>query len=394
MRSPSPLVEALSHPSDHPGATTPEGRPERPLLPAAIVAMLGCLLLFVAIQTLLGVYDIHVIRDAITRGLVDGYSLSLRDRLLPALVGGLIGYLVIAMVGVAIAAEGHRLLFVLPAAGYVLTDLVLGPVHQPEPIGAAWGIDCFSTNGSCSGPWFGHPWVGAIVDLALVLLPGAVVSARVRARRWPGAADAPAVAATLAVVAAVVAAGWAIAVIEGYLHVRELATVALAGLLIGAARRWWPSLHILLAGFVSGGFWFLWYHILFPDPRFPTSGMGWRYLLEVAGPLVAVGLVASAWQPLAWLLRRAKERPLSLVIAVNVLNVGDAVLTALAVSSGGALEANPVVRLAGLPAKVALVGLLTWLLYRRRPPALVWPAAALVAVSCYHVTGILVNGWR
>jgi hypothetical protein len=53
-----------------------------------------------------------------------------------------------------------------------------------------------------------------------------------------------------------------------------------------------------------------------------------------------------------------------------------------------------VVRIAGLPAKVVLVGLLTWLLYRRRPAALVWPAAALVAVTCYHVSGILVNGWR
>jgi presenilin-like A22 family membrane protease len=69
-------------------------------------------------------------------------------------------------------------------------------------------------------------------------------------------------------------------------------------------------------------------------------------------------------------------------------------MTFLAVRSGGAFEANPVVRFAGLPAKIALVGLLTWLLYRRKPPALVWPFAALLWVAGYHVVGILVNGWR
>jgi hypothetical protein len=300
---------------------------------------------------------------------------------------------VIATVGVAIASEGHRVLFAAPAAAYVLTDLLVGPVHQPEPIGTAWGIECFSMSGDCSGPWFVGTWVGALVDLALVALPGGVLALRVRSRRWPGVADVSALAAILTVVAAVVAAGWAIAVIDGYLQVRELVIVAAAGLLIGTARRWWPWLHVLLALFATGALGWIWEPILFPDPSFPFS-QAWPTVLEGTWPLVAVGLVASAWQPLAWLLRRAKQRPLSLVLAVNVLNVGDAVLTALAVGSGGALEANPVVRVGGLPAKVALVGLLTWLLYRRRPTALVWPAAALVAVSCYHVTGILVNGWR
>jgi hypothetical protein len=395
MRTSSPRVEAPPHPPEDPEAEAQarEGTGDRRLVPAALVALLGGLLVFLGIQTLLGIYDIHVIRDAIARGLVDGYSLTLRDRLLPGLIGGLIGYVVIAMVGVAIAAEGHRLLFAVPAAAYVLTTFVVGPIHQPEPIGTAWGIECFSMTGFCSGPWFVHAWVGSLVDLALVALPGVVVAVRVRSRRWPGVADAPTVGAILTVVAAVVAAGWAIAVIEGYLHARELVIVAAAGLLIGAARRWWPWLPVLLALFATGALGWIWEPMLFPDPNFSFS-QAWPYVVERTWPIVAVGLVASVWQPLAWLLRRAKERPLSLVIAVNVLNVGDAVLTALAVSSGGALEANPVVRIAGLPAKVALGALLTWLLYRRRPAALVWPAAALVAVSWYHVTGILVNGWR
>jgi hypothetical protein len=87
-----------------------------------------------------------------------------------------------------------------------------------------------------------------------------------------------------------------------------------------------------------------------------------------------------------------QDRPVQLVIAVNALNIVDAVMTTLAVRSGGAFEANPLIRFGGLPVKVLLVGVLTVLLYRRRPTSLVWPAAALLWVACYHVGGILVNG--
>ena len=80
------------------------------------------------------------------------------------------------------------------------------------------------------------------------------------------------------------------------------------------------------------------------------------------------------------------------MVEVNLLNIVDAVMTTLVVRSGGAVEANPLVRFGGLPAKVILVGVLTWLLYRRRPVSLVWPAAALLWVACYHMCGIFVNG--
>ena len=117
-------------------------------------------------------------------------------------------------------------------------------------------------------------------------------------------------------------------------------------------------------------------------------------MLEEMWPIVAVGLIGSAWQPLAWVIRKLQERPFQLAIAVNVLNLVDALMTLLAVRSGGAYESNPVVRLVGLPAKVVLVGLLTWLLYRRKSSALVWPFAALLLVAGYHVAGMVVNGWR
>jgi hypothetical protein len=118
------------------------------------------------------------------------------------------------------------------------------------------------------------------------------------------------------------------------------------------------------------------------------------YILGRVWPIALIGLIASGWQSLAWVIRKLQERPFQLAIAVNVLNLVDAVMTLLAVRSGGAYESNPVVRLVGLPAKIVLVGLLTWLLYRRKSPALVWPFAALLLVAGYHVAGMVVNGWR
>lgn len=116
-------------------------------------------------------------------------------------------------------------------------------------------------------------------------------------------------------------------------------------------------------------------------------------VIGTAGLFVVGVLVASAWEPLASVIRRSDIRPLGLLIAVNVLNLADAVLTAVEVHSGHALELNPLIRYGGLPLKVAVVGAISWLLYRRRPAALLWPAIVLLAVVCYHVSGFVVN-WK
>src|SRR5205823_1465109 len=83
-------------------------------------------------------------------------------------------------------------------------------------------------------------------------------------------------------------------------------------------------------------------------------------------PVVGCALIASLWDRLADAMRWTIARPMSLLVTVNLLNLADAVLTRFAVSAGAAVELNPVVRLIGLPAKLLLVGLLSWLLYRRR----------------------------
>ena len=74
---------------------------------------------------------------------------------------------------------------------------------------------------------------------------------------------------------------------------------------------------------------------------------------------------------------------LFLLAAVNILNLADAILTDLAIRTGLATELNPVASAIGTPGKVALVGVASFLLYRIRPRALVWPTLALASVVGY-----------
>jgi Domain of unknown function (DUF5658) len=371
------------------------GRPRgRSAVRLALVATLGGLVAFLLIQTALAAHNAGVAREAIDLGWLEPSPfdrVTWASRLSTALPYGAVSYLVLSLAGSAIAGRGHRLLFGLPALALIFVPVLPSP-HQPHAIGLEWVIQCYAPV-KCSWPWFAHPWVGAFVDLALVLVPGGVVGRSVPARRWPGSTDVPVIAAILTAAATAGTAWWALAAIRSYVDPAMLGTVAGFGLVLGVTRPWWPWLHVVFAAFAFGFFGLMLDLLLWPDPSYGL-GDALPYALGELWPIVAVGLIASAWQPLAWAIRKLQARPLRLVIAVNVLNVVDAVMTSLAVRSGGAFEANPIVRLVGLPAKVVLVGLLTWLLYRRKPSALVWPFGALLCVAGYHVAGIFVNGWR
>jgi hypothetical protein len=394
VRSPAParLVAPIEpHAEDAPS--------RRPIVRVALLATAVGLLAFLLVQALLAAYNLGVVREAIDRGMLqvsERDRLSLSSRLAPALIYGALSYVMLALVGSAVASRGHRVLFVLPATVYVFATVFVGRLFQPEAIGTEWSLDCYSEALTCAGPWFGHPWFGPLVDLAVVLVPGWVITRSVRPRRWPGRTDAAVVAAILVSAGGVAIAGWTIAVTQSYLDLRTILPIAALGLALGVARPWWPWLHVLFAGFAAGAFGWVMDWIFWPYPM-PAGFTFWDdvpYILGRVWPIALIGLIASTWRSLAWVMRKLQERPLRLAIAVNVLNLVDALMTLVAVRSGGAYESNPVVRLVGLPAKVVLVGLLTWLLYRRKSSALVWPFAALLLVAGYHVAGMVVNGWR
>jgi Domain of unknown function (DUF5658) len=181
-------------------------------------------------------------------------------------------------------------------------------------------------------------------------------------------------------------------VLTGETPVAVVLSAGAFALLASSSRPWWPWATILVAAAMSG-----WMGELFTDLNYGARTLGgvpsdlgaaslhaWPYLLSVA--------VLSVWELLSAAMRRSEESPVGLLVAVNLLNVADALFTRLAVHAGQATELNPLVRAVGLPAKVVGVGLLSWLLYRRRPALLLIPAAALLVVLAYHVSGLVVDG--
>lgn len=78
-----------------------------------------------------------------------------------------------------------------------------------------------------------------------------------------------------------------------------------------------------------------------------------------------------------------------LLVALNVLNLLDALLTYLVTRAGVAVEGNPVVDAMTLPGKVAFVAALSLLLWKVRPRALVVPVAGYALVVVYTIAGTL-----
>jgi hypothetical protein len=292
-------------------------------------------------------------------------------------------YLGVAGAGVVLASLGRRALFAVPTLTLVGYGVVFGFGHLPQPIGTQWTFQCAS---GCAA-WYSNAWIGAGVDLLLVLIPGAVVAATVPRKRWPERVDASTIAAMGIALAATIIAYRTTVIVNGSGDLSGTITVASFALLAGTARRWWPWTHVLLALALSGGGMVLAWNAMFPDAGIDIA----HYLWESAAPLVVVALIVASWQPMASILRKAKSRPLGLFVVANLLNVADAVLTMAAVGAGKAVEMNPIVRWMGMPAKIVLVAGLTWILYRRRASGLIWTVAVLFSVLCYHLSGLVVN---
>jgi hypothetical protein len=73
---------------------------------------------------------------------------------------------------------------------------------------------------------------------------------------------------------------------------------------------------------------------------------------------------------------------------LNGLNLVDAALTMVVLRAGIALEANPFVRLIGLPGKLILVAVASAILVRLRPVALLIPIAGMLAAVGWTLTGL------
>lgn len=114
-----------------------------------------------------------------------------------------------------------------------------------------------------------------------------------------------------------------------------------------------------------------------------------RWAAVLFGNLLAVALIALLVAGIDRSL--AAQRPgVGLLVAVNVLNVFDAVSTWLLIDRGHALELNPLMDTpAALMGKVVGVAAATVWLRRQRPVALAIPLVPLVWVTLYQLVGWL-----
>lgn len=280
----------------------PPAPEERRIGGRGLRALLGGAALFTLGQALLVVNDLRAYQAAHARGLIPGFEPAAWGRVLTlVLVGGGIAFVGFALAGMIVAAAGHRLLFVIPAAVFVLLPVVQAGQHLPQPLGPAWVEFCSLP---CPPGWF--VWMGALLDLALVWAPGFVVASGAASGRWGDRLDGRAAASITLAVALVVLTFWTVTALDREPEFRAVAAVVVFGLAAGATRPWWPWAHLLFPAVAGGALAILADAAFTPDPSFPFSEavpfVSWPYL-----PLAVLGLLASSWTLLSNLLRRPRS---------------------------------------------------------------------------------------
>jgi len=259
--------------------------------------------------------------------------------------------------GMALLARGgRRWAFAVPAVVLALGPLLAGELPR-----------------AVAGQGWSQPWAGVALELGLLSLPAAFV-----------ADGAQPVRTRLSDFAALLLTG-SIAVVLAHTlasHIAGVDSNSLAtlvamfafGVLAPARWRYRAALavlpFVLARAAVGANVW---------------PGASWAGSVAVLGVPLVLGFTAPS---ASRLLERVGESSATLLVGVNVLNIADALLTFLAGRAGVATEANPVVRLVGLPAKVLGVGAASVLIARWRPRLLLIPLVVLVGVLVYHLSGL------
>jgi hypothetical protein len=324
----------------------------------------------------------HPGREAVIYSLGPFLAVLTGSILLAALRHRIAAFAIFALT--ALTTISQSVLGVLPA------DRGLYSRVGPNPLGPYW------TTGNIR-PAIGELWRASVIDYSLALLPALALVAwtmhgesRSRFRpRVPTRSEA---------------AGLACAVFFFWLvlHTWELRE-ALRGspgpgigtdlvafvpfFLFGVALERGPRLRLLAVPAVPILWATTWLpHVLVGD----TRGLDWSEM-HATLPFVAVVAAGTLWHPIAALLDRELTQSWALVVALNLLNVADLVLTRIALHSGQAVEANPFAAWIGPGVKLIGVGIASTLVARFRPRALIWLVMAFAAVIVWHLSGAVLD---
>jgi hypothetical protein len=370
----------------------PAGVPveRRRVAPSAALATVASLGIFITAQTLLLLRAHRLMWEAFLLQNGPHYANEVLGPIWPDLLLTTGRFCGLLLAGITLAVVGRRRAYALPAIAWFLLSMTHGPalVHlpHPAPIGVGWG-PVSGTAIDSPFVWM-NQWVGSVIDFTLALLPAAVLASGLRrtelrpegrTRLVPPATSIAAFAlCAFVLVLTMLALAMSVDSLYPWAQVPVMVPLFLFGGLLGTRRPalLWTAVAVPLLAQMDWG------------SLFPFGSPSAVPALVAAVPFVLVTGLGLAPRPLARALERLRESPLSALVLVNVLNVADAVLTWAAIDSKQASEANPVVRMLGLPAKVMLVAAISLVLYRRQPRALAWVVLIFTGVIAWHVAGL------
>lgn len=288
----------------------------------------------------------------------------------------------LAALPLILAAQHSNYRWLLPIVP-ILYVLLSGP--GASPIGLEWRTSCENC------PWFAAEWFGPLLDVVLVSGPAFWV-----ARKKPSSsadslpsADLPNWVAAVSVGALLMLTFWAFSSYGDSVEVGAFVSAGLIAIWIGEPSLRWAAASVATVLWLSGGVREV-AAMLMTNPQYGFP-VGWGSYVQSAWPLATVMCVGAMRYPLRRAFLGIQQSPLAMLIAINVLNVVDAVATWLGVTSGNAVEVNPVVQTIGLPVKLALVFAASWAIFRKQPQSLLVPLAAMGLVAAYHCVGAVLG---
>ena len=280
-----------------------------------VLAAVCCAGLFVAMRLPTAVNDHRFFVDvfcgempASARASCEQGINSLSSNLFAYGLFALLGYVALALPGIALAVSGRRRVFWLPAAvAWALLAVGAGPFFaRLYSFGVAMNFAAEAhrhpTVHWMLPPWDTHPVLGALMGLALVLAPAAFAargqaSAPTLGHSQPSRAVAMLACAGAAALLMLAAHPWTTQrAFEPQWWVPWFAVAGYAfvvGLMLGSTRPWWPWLHVVVPLLMTG-----WVQVqallLITHQMIPGPSMIWD--LKRTVPFVAVCLIGAAYR--------------------------------------------------------------------------------------------------
>lgn len=208
----------------------------------------------------------------------------------------------LALPGAVLAASGRRLSAVVPVALAGAGSAIDAALWTGRRVAGPFGVSGELFAGDVRSYWTQHPELAVLVDVLLVAVPAIVIAFVLRPPRRPRPeplARHGAWVATLTIGAAIVAVRLALPRVSSEPLFAEpfndawitTGLMALFAAMLGTDRRWWPWSLVPVAVLLSLG----------PAMAVLSIPSHLTALTWFGGvvPLIAVGLVASLWRPLA-----------------------------------------------------------------------------------------------